>query len=242
MRLRKFILATLACSSLCTLALCRQSQPDQADADTLRAPMVDSLAADSASRYKTLTEADFKKVADELGIEVAAMKAVVEIEAGKKMEGFWAPGVPVANFDMSMYRKAVRKVKAVRKAPASERVPAALTGSYARKEWGLIVKYRKINMDAANMGTFWGMFQIGGFNYRLCGCKDVDEMVRLMSYSELEQLELFAAFTINTGMVTALREKDWARFARQYNGASYARRGYHTRMAKAYAKYKNQQP
>lgn len=242
MRLRNYIFATLACSSLCTLALCSQSPSALAEADTLRAPLVDTLAADSASRYKTLTEADFKKVAEELEIEVAAMKAVVEIEAGKKMEGFWAPGVPVANFDMAMYRNARRKVKTVRKAPASECVPASLTGSYARKEWGLIVKYRKINMDAANMGTFWGMFQIGGFNYKLCGCQDVDEMVRLMSHSELEQLELFAAFAINTGMVNALREKNWAKFARQYNGASYARRGYHTRMAKAYAKYKNQQP
>lgn len=84
------------------------------------------------------------------------------------------------------------------------------------------------------------MFQIGGFNYKLCGCESVQEMVELMSKSELEQLELFAAFIRNAGMLQALRDKNWAAFARKYNGASYARRGYHTRMANAYAKFKKQ--
>ena len=59
-----------------------------------------------------------------------------------------------------------------------------------------------------------------------------------MSYSELEQLELFAAFIRNTGMLNDLRAKNWAAFARKYNGASYARRGYHTKMAAAYARFK----
>jgi hypothetical protein len=60
-----------------------------------------------------------------------------------------------------------------------------------------------------------------------------------MSYSELEQLELFAALIVNCDMVQYLRTKNWAGFARRYNGASYARKGYHTRMANAYNKYKN---
>ncbi|MDE7115831.1 MAG: N-acetylmuramidase family protein, partial [Muribaculaceae bacterium] len=100
---------------------------------------------------------------------------------------------------------------------------------------------RKVNAQGANMGTFWGMFQIGGFNYKLCGCESVDEMVRLMSYSELQQLELFATFITNTGMLADLKNKNWAGFARKYNGASYARRGYHTKMAKAYARFKKQE-
>ena len=88
------------------------------------------------------------------------------------------------------------------------------------------------------MGTFWGMFQIGGFNYKQCGCESVDEMVKLMSDSELMQLELFARFIKNAGMLDDLKKKNWAGFARKYNGTSYARRGYHTRMANAYAKFK----
>ena len=90
------------------------------------------------------------------------------------------------------------------------------------------------------MGTFWGMFQIGGFNYKICGCESVDEFVDLMSQSEFAQLELFARLIVNTGMIKDLKAKNWAGFAHRYNGPSYKRRGYHTKMAAAYQKFKNQ--
>lgn len=193
--------------------------------------------ADIATRYDKLTEEDFRLVAQELGVEVAAIKAVVIIEAGTQMKGFWAPGIPVINFDRSMYNRF--RSKAGGKPAKGESVPAGLTG-YARQEWTLLINARKVNDRGANMGTFWGMFQIGGFNYKLCGCETVDEMVKLMSDSELQQLELFAAFIKNSGMLSALKSKNWAEFARKYNGPGYARRGYHTRMANAYSKFKNQ--
>lgn len=200
---------------------------------------VDSVTAEEEKeRYLHLTEADFKLVADELGVEVAAMKAVVLIEAGTQMKGFWAPGVPVINFDRSMYQRMRKRVPGG-KGDKEAKLPTGLTG-YARQEWSQLITARKSNADAANMGTFWGMFQIGGFNYKKCGCETIDEFVKLMSYSELEQLELFASFVTNSGMLEDLRKKNWAGFARKYNGASYARRGYHTRMANAYNKYKKE--
>lgn len=196
---------------------------------------LDSLGSDEEDRYFHLTEADFILVAEELDIEVAAIKAVVEIEAGAEMKGFWAPGIPVINFDKTMFAKYGSKVKS-KKGAKDEKVPEGLTG-YAKKEWTELINARKQNAMGANMGTFWGMFQIGGFNYEMCGCKDVNEFVRRMAFSELEQLQLFAVFISNNGMVSYLRKKDWKGFARRYNGPSYAKRGYHTRMEKAYKKY-----
>lgn len=197
---------------------------------------LDSLGTEEEARYHHLTEADFKLVAEELNVEVAAIKAVVEIEAGKAMKGFWAPGIPVINFDNTMYQK--YKSKAPNKSGAKgEKVPEGLKG-YALKEWKELINARKSNAQGANLGTFWGMFQIGGFNYKLCGCESVDEFVKRMAYSELEQLQLFAIFITNTGMTESLRKKDWKAFARKYNGPSYAKRGYHTKMAKAYERYK----
>lgn len=207
--------------------------------DGMQPVKVDTLPAstlDSPDRYDHLTQADFEKVAKELDVEIAAIKAVVSIEAGAAMKGFWAPGIPVINFDRTMYNKYASK--ATSKAGAKgESVPKGLKG-YALSEWTQLINARKINAQGANMGTFWGMFQIGGFNYKICGCESVDEFVKLMSYSELEQLELFAAFLRNTGYVKDLRAKSWAAFARKYNGPSYAKRGYHTKMANAYAKFK----
>ncbi len=202
-------------------------------------PAMDALIekaeqADETSRYSELTDADFKLVAEELQVEEAAIRAVVLIEAGQQMKGFYAPGVPVVNFSAKMF--ATYKKKGGKPGPKDEKVPSGLTG-YGLKEWTQLVNARKQNAEAANLATFWGMFQIGGFNYKRCGCATVDEMVRLMGISELEQLELFAAFITNSGMLDDLKKKDWAAFARKYNGAGYAKRGYHTRMATAYKKF-----
>ncbi len=238
--------AFLAAGTACGSAKTGKSAGNQRTAETAvkkktvpeRRARLDSLPeADAATRYSKLTDEDFRIVAEELGVEVAAIKAVVSIEAGTAMKGFWAPGVPVVNFERSMYNRYRNSVRS----PGSkgEKVPQGLAG-YALQEWTQLVNARKVNADAANMGTFWGMFQIGGFNYRLCGCESVGEMVTLMSYSELEQLELFATFIENAGMLPDLKAKNWAGFARKYNGASYARRGYHTKMAAAYRKFSAQ--
>lgn len=220
-----------------TVALLEDSLHTYNPNDSLLINDIDSLGINSEDRYLHLTEQDFKIVAEELDVEIAAIKAVVEIEAGKAMKGFWAPGIPVINFDPTMYRKYGSKV-ADKQGAKDEKVPEGLTG-YALKEWTQLINARKTNAQGANMGTFWGMFQIGGFNYKLCGCATVDEFVKRIAFSELEQLQLFAVFITNTGMVESLRNKNWSAFARKYNGPSYAKRGYHTKMAKAYAKYSN---
>lgn len=239
----RFPVYLLLSGLLWTGAACGQSAAERsvvtADSAIDSIAVVDSMPiADEQNRYKSLSDEDFKIVADELGVEIAAIKAVVLIEAGKKMEGFSAPGVPVINFDASMYRQVAGKAKN-KSGDKNAKVPSGLSG-YALREWTQLTNARKSNWEGANMGTFWGMFQIGGFNYKLCGCTDVKEFVDLMSQSEFAQLELFAQLIRNCGMLPDLQKKNWAGFARKYNGASYARRGYHTRMAAAYRKFKNQ--
>lgn len=212
---------------------------DTLEEDSLRvlAFPIDSIPeGDSGTRYTTLTEEDFRIVAEELGVEVAAIKAVVSIEAGSAMKGFYAPGIPVVNFDQKMYNLYASKATD-KKGSKNEKVPAGLSGAGLR-EWTQLINARKKNADGALMGTFWGMFQIGGFNYKLCGCSSVKEFVRVMSESEFSQLELFAKFITNAGMLKDLKNKNWAAFSRKYNGPNYARRGYHTKMAAAYKKFK----
>ncbi|MDE6741184.1 MAG: N-acetylmuramidase family protein [Muribaculaceae bacterium] len=205
-------------------------------AELVQLVLTEMPPSDEKVRFETLTEEDFQIVADELGVEVASIKAVVKIEAGPKLQGFWAPGVPVANYVQSLFNKYNGKTKGRKIKDAT--VPSGLTG-YALKEWRSLTNARKINADAADMGTYWGMFQIGGFNYKLCGCQSVEEMVSKICESEFSQLQMFAVFIRNSGMLESLQKKDWAAFARKYNGPAYAKRGYHTRMAKEYANYKS---
>lgn len=209
------------------------------------------LAVAPDERHGRLTEEDFREVADELGVEVAAIKAVTEIEAGKTHQGFWAEGKPIINFDLTMFRRMARRNGvALGKYSRSHAVVfarpnTARYGSQQAAQQARLDAARSIHNTSAIQGTFWGMFQIGGFNWKKCGAESIDEFVELMSRSERDQLEMFATFIRNAGLLDALQKRNWSAFARGYNGPGYASRRYHTRMASAYAKYKKaeqQQP
>lgn len=208
----------------------------------------DAMAAAEADAAATgeilrLTEDDYKEVAEMLGVETAAVKAVVEIEVGPTHQGFSAPGMPLINFDFSMFtqfcrRNGVNLSKYRKSHPLVFNAPSARKyGSRQKAQHARLRAARTIDERTAIEGTFWGMFQIGGFNWRKCGASSINDFVERMSRSERDQLELFAQFLKTTKLDKQLKAKNWAAFARGYNGPSYARRGYHTRMARAYAKY-----
>lgn len=209
--------------------------PEDSRREQLHKDSLAAVAADSLTRYSGLSDEDFKYVAEELNVEIAAMKAVVAVEAGSEMKGFWAPGVPVVNFDPAMYKLYGPQAPS-RAGNKNAKVPSGLTG-YALKEWTQLTNARRVNAQGADMGTFWGMFQIGGFSYKVLGFASINDFVEKMSESDLAQLEIFATFLKNTGMQKYLQAKDWAKFARAYNGPNYAKRGYHTKMAAAYKKF-----
>lgn len=212
--------------------------------------LADGMEAGMEPRFSSLTEEDYRQVAEELGVEVAAIKAVVDIEAGPQHKGFWQPGKPLINFDLSMYRKFaprrnVSLSKARKRAPEIFNRPNAKKyGSYQAAQHARLDAAAAIDSISAWESTFWGMFQIGGFNWKRCGAESLADFVERMSFSEQEQLDMFAQFIINSGLLDALRRKDWRAFAKGYNGPSYAARGYHTRLASAYNKFKKefQQP
>ena len=83
------------------------------------------------------------------------------------------------------------------------------------------------------------MFQIMGFNHHLCGCKDVFEFVHKVSESHANQLELMYHFMYNSGCLKELKAKDWAGFARKYNGPGYAQNAYDQKLRNAYENFKD---
>ena len=134
------------------------------------------------SRYTRLTEADYEEVAQMLDVDVAAIKAVVDIETGRQHEGFWAPGKPLINFDLTMYRRfaprsGVSLSKAKKAHPEIFRRPDARRyGSYQAAQQARLDAACDVDTVSAYQSTFWGMFQIGGFNWRKCGCESVQQL------------------------------------------------------------------
>ncbi|MCM1356749.1 MAG: N-acetylmuramidase family protein [Staphylococcus sp.] len=217
------------------------SQTEHTSIKTTAAPLSQAIAESEnlpSDTIITLTEEDFEEVAQRLGVEVAAIKAVVEIEAGRTHQGFSAPGQPLVNFDLTMFRRfATRRGVNLAKYSKSHSVVFTSSRGSQTRAYRRLEAARSINKNAAIEGTFWGMFQIGGFNWKKCGAESLDDFVDRMSRSERDQLDMFAEFITNTGLLKHLQAKNWASFARGYNGPGYARRRYHTRMAQAYAKH-----
>lgn len=219
------------------------TEPAVTDSTSI-AILQDSIIIERADTILRLTEDDYREVAERLGVETAAIKAVVDIEAGRAHQGFFAPGKPIINFDLTMFRRFARKrgINLSRYSGSHSivfsRPNARRHGSTQAAQQARLKAARSINELTAIEGTFWGMFQIGGFNWKLCGCDDIHDFVKKMSTSERAQLDLFAEFIHRQGLDKYLRNKNWAAFASRYNGPSYASRGYHTRMASAYARHK----
>lgn len=233
--------SSFACND--TAQLCDSVVCDSIAVDSL----LDSIAIDTvvdttAYRADKLTQKDYDEVAARLGVEPAAIRAVVEIEAGRANKGFWAPGKPLINYDMTIVNKFAKKCgvtlsKYRQSHPEIWGASKKKYGSQQGAEWARFEALRDVDNTLGIYSSFWGMFQIGGFNWKLCGAKDADEFFMLMSRSERDQLDLFANFIVSSKLLKYLKAKNWSAFAYRYNGPSYASRGYHTRLAQAYAKY-----
>lgn len=112
--MKSLILGSVLVASVASGPACGVSgqQTETGSEKEPRQVRVDSVPeVDESTRYSKLSDEDFRIVAEELGVEVAAIKAVVSIEAGANMKGFWAPGVPVINFDRTMYNRFRSKAK-----------------------------------------------------------------------------------------------------------------------------------
>ena len=206
-------------------------------------------AIDNAARYTRLTASDYEAVARELGISTACIRAVVEIETGNCGEGFGPDSLPLINFDITMFRKYAR-LRGIDIASYHKSHPTVFAkadagrhgGSMQRAQYARLQSAMEIDTVAALEGTFWGMFQIGGFNWKLCGCESVEQFVDRMAYSEREQLELFASYVKARKLDRWLVKTDWAAFALRYNGPGYRKQAYDTRLARAYRKFNSEQP
>lgn len=205
----------------------------------------DSIFYTSSLRYAPpvnyrLTEDDIRQVAKELGVEVAAIHAVVDIEAGSSHSGFYSQFEPIINFDRRFFRSLISKqpdkISQNKETYSRIMVDSPNQSHQQRNSRRLSLAY-EIDESIAIQSTFWGMFQIGGFNWKKCGTQSPHQFAYLMSRSEHDQLELFAKFLINSDLVKYLKTKNWSAFAYYYNGPRYRSKKYHIRLAAAYKKH-----
>ena len=191
---------------------------------------------------KYLSELDYIECSQLLGVDVAIIKAVKDVESGN-IEGFFKSGHPTILFEGHIFwnelKKRNKKPELFVKGNEDILYPNWTKKYYSSEEGELnrLSKAMRIDKIAALSSASWGMFQIMGFNYKSCNCHDIDEFVAKMKSSYKEQLKLFLYFIINNGLDKYLKNKDWAGFARKYNGPAYEQNQYDKKLENAYIKY-----
>lgn len=184
-----------------------------------------------------ISEASFKAGAKKIGCEVAMIKAVDKKES--RGGGFLPNGDVKILFEPHVFWSQLKKADIV---PIHSDIcyPEWRTYPYGKEsqQHAKLQRAVVINRDVALMSASWGRFQIMGFNYKLCGCKTIQEFVNKMMESEEVQLDLFVNFIINYGLKKAMIEKDFDAFALKYNGKGYKENNYHTILEKYYLNFK----
>lgn len=183
----------------------------------------------------------FKRLATELRCEPEALMAVSQVEAPRG--GFYEDGFPTILFERHKFYKNARRDKRdewQRLYPAICNHSATPRGGYGSVA-GQRVKFSQafaLDPDAAMMACSWGAFQELGENYDDYGFANVGEFVDMMKSGIDGQLDIFVRSIKKRGLVDELQRKNWAGFARNYNGAGYRRFQYDEQMANAYRVFK----
>lgn len=199
---------------------------------------------------KSLTESDIVNFAKSYGLEVAAVKAVIEVESSGS--GFYANGKPKILFEGHQFWDLLKKENINPETLVNNQTEDILYPKWVRKYYKKAEKeYERLNKaillgktnkkieNAALGAASWGAFQILGLNAEWLGYSSVQEFVSKMELHEREHLEAFGRFLKKNRLINSLKEKDWKKFAKGYNGPQYAVNRYDEKLQTAYLKNLN---
>lgn len=181
-----------------------------------------------------LTIKDFENAAKQLNCEVAAIRAVASVESLDG--GFLEDGRPKILFERHVFHRLTGGKHSKTNPDISSPTPGGY-GKGGANQHVRLGKASALDRNYALMSASWGMFQVMGENWKALGYKSLQEFINAMYESEAKQLEAFVKFIQVNKIDDELRNKQWAKFARVYNGPAYAKNKYDVKMAAAYKKY-----
>lgn len=209
---------------------------------------LDALAG--ADCAKLLSNATLVAAAKRLGVELATVYAVNEVESAGA--GFLANGRPKALFERHVMHARLSLVRnkgddAAALLAHADQLAITYPNLVNRKRGGYaggtaehqrIAQARMLDALCADESASWGAFQIMGYHATDLGYASVAEFVRLMSQDENQQFEAFVRFIEkDPALHKALKAKKWAAFAERYNGPAYARNLYDVKLERAYQRH-----
>jgi hypothetical protein len=188
-----------------------------------------------------LTDADFARAAAALNVEVAAVRAIAEVEAAGR--GFLPDGRPQILYEAHIFdrqtqgrHRQARDANGVRlSVPNWDRTLYGRAG--APQHDVRLAGAARLDWAAAHRSCSWGLFQILGTNHAAVGHPVIEGFVAAMHAGAGPHLDAFVGFVQTNRLDGHLRTRDWQAFARGYNGPSFAANRYNQKLATAYARW-----
>lgn len=171
---------------------------------------------------------------------MSIIRAVIEVES--RGSGFIADGRPAILFERHIFYRRLKRhqIDPARFTKGYGSVLSPQPGGYTSGtgEYKRLAIAEQIHKAAAHESASWGAFQIMGYHWEALAYDSIDDFVTRMYLHEVEHLDAFVRFvSADRSIRLALASKQWARFARAYNGQNHMRFWYAHRLAAAYRKY-----
>lgn len=192
-----------------------------------------------------ITKEQLEYLATKYGLEYATVRAVQEVEAAGS--GYHDPEMKYAKILFEphvMYQRLTQKGlieirDRLRREHPGICYPKWGTYRYGptsqqHARLGIAAKYHR---ETALESCSWGLGQVMGYHWKALGYESVQDFVTKMYQSEANQVEAMLKFIQVNRLDHHLKAKNWAAFARGYNGPGYAKNKYDIKLAAAYKKF-----
>ena len=201
---------------------------------------------------KLLKHADLLQASLRLGVPVAAVYALNEVES--KGRGFLDNGKPVILYERHVMYKRLQLVRSTgddeeqllqRALLLAKQAPALVNpkaGGYigGTAEHQRLAQARQLDDVAALESASWGAFQVMGYHWQRLGYASIHDFVAEMNSSEAEHLEVFVRYIeADTNLLKALKAQKWATVAKLYNGPDYQRNLYDVKLERAFERHQD---
>jgi hypothetical protein len=181
--------------------------------------------------------------AQKAGIEPAALLAVIEVEStGKFFALVNGRREPLIRFEGHYFDRRLpdaAQQKARDAGLASPHVGKIPNPASQVARWALLDRASAFSRSAALESTSWGIGQIMGSHWKSLDYASVEAFVETARSGAAGQIELLVRFIEKNGLLPVLNNRDWAAFARRYNGPLYRRNAYDTKLAAAYKRHRD---
>lgn len=188
------------------------------------------IAAFTNKSAPEVNDADITILASRLGCTVKQIKAVARVESGGS--AFDDEGRPKILFERHYFWKLTNGKHGV--TPFSNPVG----GGYNEPRWDKLTRAACLDPQAAFASASWGKFQVMGAHWKALGYVSALEMAYSTVTGEAGHYEMLARFIEKNGLKPALqalsnRAADNVAFASKYNGPSFKKYAYDTKLAAA---------